>query len=111
LHGVRLLTKEAKKAALARIKALEKRDNDKFKTDEAKNSFESLIYEFRSWLQNDDNTVYETKDEIESLVSQCNGSEDWLYEAGAEVSYKEYQTKSYPLQGAYNKLKIRKEEH
>jgi len=50
LHGVRLLSKESKKAALARIKALEKRDNDKFKTDEAKNTFESLIYEFRTWL-------------------------------------------------------------
>ena len=84
------MSKEAKKAALARIKALEKRDNDKLKTDEAKNTFEALIYEFRSWLQNDENAVYETKDEIESLLDQCNGSEDWLYEAGAEVSYKEY---------------------
>lgn len=66
---MRLLSKEAKKSALARIKALEKRDTDKLKTDEAKNSFESLIYEFRSWLQNDDNAVYETKVEIESLLN------------------------------------------
>lgn len=55
LHGVRLLTKEQKKQASVRIKALEKRDNDKFKTDEAKNSFEALIYEFRSWLNEDEN--------------------------------------------------------
>lgn len=55
IHGVRLLSKEQKKSALARIKALEKRDQDKFKTDEAKNTYETLIYEFRSWLQNEDN--------------------------------------------------------
>jgi len=53
LHGVRLLSKEQKNAAKQRIKALEKRDSDKFKTDEAKNTFESLIYEFRGWLQDD----------------------------------------------------------
>ncbi len=50
LHGVRLLNKDQKNAAKQRIKALEKRDSDKFKTDEAKNTFESLIYEFRGWL-------------------------------------------------------------
>lgn len=59
LHGCRLLTKENKKAAKDRIRALEKRDNDKYKTDEAKNTFESLIYEFRSWLNEDENQVYE----------------------------------------------------
>jgi hypoxia up-regulated 1 len=55
LHGVNLLSKEQKKQSKDRIKALEKRDNDKFKTDEAKNSFEALIYEFRSWLSEEEN--------------------------------------------------------
>lgn len=90
LIGVSLLSKDAKKEAKNRIKALEKRDNDKFKTDEAKNTFESLIYEFRSWLNEDENQVYEEASQIEALVDKCNSGEDWLYEAGAEVSFKEY---------------------
>lgn len=108
LFGVKLLSKDAKKEARSRIKALEKRDNDKLKTDEAKNTFESLIYEFRSWLNEDENQVYEEESTIGDLIAKCNDNEDWLYEAGAEVSYKEYQTKTYDMQGAFAKLKIRK---
>lgn len=37
------------------MKALEKRDNDKEKTDEAKNDFESTIYAFRDFLREDEN--------------------------------------------------------
>ena len=76
---------------------MEKRDSDKFKTDEAKNTFESLIYEFRGWLQDEENQKYETSAEIEKLIEKCNIGEDWLYDAGPEVSYKEYQTKGYDL--------------
>ena len=47
---------------------MEKRDSDKFKTDEAKNTFESLIYEFRGWLQDEENQKYETSAEIEKLI-------------------------------------------
>ena len=111
LHGLRLLNKEQKNAAKSRIKALEKRDSDKFKTDEAKNTFEALIYEFRGWLQDDSNAVYVQESERETLIAKCNSGEDWIYEAGSDVSYKEYQTKSYDLQGAYSKLKTRKQEH
>ena len=53
------MNKDQKKAARERIKALEKREQDKFKTDEAKNTFEALIYEFRTWLGDEDNQVYE----------------------------------------------------
>ncbi len=111
IHKVRLLNKEQKNAAKQRIKALEKRDSDKFKTDEAKNTFESLIYEFRGWLQDDSNAVYAEESERESLIAKCNSGEEWIYEAGSDVSYKEYQTKGYDLQGAYSKLKTRKQEH
>jgi hypothetical protein len=55
LHENRLLSDESKKEAKSRLKALEKRDTDKLKTDEAKNTYESLIYEFRTWLNEDEN--------------------------------------------------------
>lgn len=96
-HNVRLLSKEQKKAAKTRISALEKRDNEKFKTDEAKNNFESLIYALRGWLQEDENLVYEKGEEIEKLIEQCSKAEEWLDDAGAETGYKEYQTKGYEL--------------
>lgn len=111
LINVRLLSKDAKKEAKTRIKALEKRDNDKLKTDEAKNEFESLIYEFRAWLNEDENHVYETADIIEELIKEVNNNEEWLDDASNDVGYKEFQTKSYGLAGSMNKLKIRKSEH
>lgn len=88
LIGVRRLSKDAMKEAKTRIKALEKRDNDKFKTDEAKNDYESLIYEFKDFLREDDNQVYESETEIEALLEVCNDAQDWLDDAGSSVDYK-----------------------
>lgn len=57
-HTVTLLSSEQKKEAKARLKAHNQRDSDKLKTDEARNNYESLIYEFRSWLNDDDNQLW-----------------------------------------------------
>lgn len=40
------------------MKYFEKRDEDKLKTDKAKNEFESIIYSFRGWLNEDSNAPY-----------------------------------------------------
>jgi len=48
--GARTLNDIQIKDAKKRIKALEKRDENKKLTDEAKNSYEELIYEMRGWL-------------------------------------------------------------
>lgn len=78
------------KAAKKRIKALEKRDEDKHKNDEAKNTYETDLYAFRGWLNEDENAAYiseKDKDEqLESLVK----AEDWLDEDGSEAGYKVY---------------------
>lgn len=102
----RLLTKEQKDAARKRIKALEKRDNDKLRTDEAKNDFESLIYAFKDFLQDDANLKYTT--ESDELLEKLQKASDWLDDAGSDVGYKEYQTKGYDLQADFSKLKNRK---
>lgn len=93
------------------MKELEKRDNDKFKTDEAKNDFESIIYEFKDFLYDDENEVYESAAQIEALLEACTEARDWLDDAGPEVGYKTFQTKTYELQSKYSKLKTRKSEH
>jgi len=48
-------------------------------------------------LQDDSNAVYAEESERESLIAKCNSGEEWIYEAGSDVSYKEYQTKGYDL--------------
>lgn len=93
------------------MKALEKRDNDKLSTDEAKNEYESLIYEFRGWLNEDENQVYDTPQGIEIALQKVSEASDWLDDAGPKVGYKEYQSRSYELLGDFSKLKNRKEEH
>jgi hypothetical protein len=55
LNNVRLIEGGKRALAVGRMRALEKRDEDKKKNDAAKNDFESLVLEFRSWLNDDDN--------------------------------------------------------
>lgn len=88
---------------------MEKRDNDKLKTDEAKNSFESLLYDFRDFLRDEENEKY--TDELDQMFDKCDKEADWLDDAGPEVGYKEYQTRSYDLQSMFSKIKVRKQEH
>ena len=111
LHGARVLTKDQLKAAKDRIKALEKRDTDKRMTDEAKNSYESLIYEFRAWLREEANEKYVTEEDREAKLAMLEEAEDWLYEAGADVGYKTYQEKQYGLMADKTKFDKRREEH
>ena len=41
--------------AKERIRAHERRDEDKVKTDKAKNDFEGVIYALRDWLNDESN--------------------------------------------------------
>ena len=98
-------------AAKKRIKALEKRDDEKKLTDEAKNSFESLIYEFRAFLQDDDCEAFVSDEDRMELVKKTGDFEDWLYDDGSDVGYKVYQEKHYDLLADYSKIKNRKEQY
>ena len=110
LHGARLLNKDQIKEARKRITSLEKRDEEKKLTDEAKNSFESLIYEFRDFLRDEDNFLYIKEADRDSLMQKLEQSEEWLYDDGSDVGYKVYQEKSYELMTDYSKYKKRKEQ-
>ena len=101
------MIKDAKK----RIKALEKRDENKRLTDEAKNTYEELIYEMRGWLNEDENEQYVKEEEREDLLQKLEDAEDWLYGDGSDLGYKEYQNKRYDLQVLYTPIVKRKTEH
>ena len=53
--------------------------------------------------------MYATEEDRESLITKTEDAEEWLYDAGSEVSYKVYQEKQYELMSEYSKLKNRKE--
>jgi len=91
LTKVRLLEYSNRLLAISRIKSLEKRDEDKKKNDAAKNDFESLVIDFRSWLNDDANEAYTTQNEREKYIDKCNDGEDWLYGEGSDAGVKEYQ--------------------
>jgi len=111
LIKVRLLEADKKALANGRIKSLEKRDEDKKKNDAAKNDFESMVLDFRSWLSDDVNDAYTTQNEREKNIDKCNDGEDWLYGEGSNAGAKEYQSKGKELKELFNKFKIRKSEH
>jgi len=56
------LSEEGLRQAKSRMKWYQKRDEDKIKTDIAKNEFESSIYSMRDWLREDENMPYVGED-------------------------------------------------
>lgn len=68
--GPKLLSKEQIEKAKERMKYFEKRDENKIKTDKAKNDFESIIYGLRGWLNDDSNTKYFQKKDQEYLLEK-----------------------------------------
>lgn len=97
IHGVNLLSKDAIKDAKKRITALEKRDEDKLKNEQAKNDFETLIYGFRDWLNDSDNDQFVTSSEKDEQNTNLGTESEWLYDEGDDAGFKEYQKRGYEL--------------
>lgn len=76
--------------AKKRLKWYSKRDEDKIKTDIAKNDFESMIYKMREWLREDDNADFVEESVREERIEKLAEMEDWLYEDGADANYTVY---------------------
>ncbi len=106
------MTAEQIKAAKDRLKAYEKRDEDKAKTDKAKNDFESVIYAMRDWIQEDENIPFVGgADKQDAILGALREAEDWLENDGDSAKYSDYQSKFSELNGKFLKLKMRKEEY
>ena len=90
------------------MKWYKKRDEDKIKTDVAKNDFESMIYKMREWLRDDENAPYVEESQRESYIEQMNELEDWLYEDGANANYTVYQDKYKNMTQDFDKFNNRK---
>lgn len=100
------------KAAKDRMKKLDKRDSDKVKTDKAKNDFESIIYSFREWINEDANFGFIEMGGIERITMWLASEEEWLLDGeGDYASYLDYMDKLHDLSFNYTKLKSRKNEY
>jgi hypothetical protein len=49
-----------------------------------------LIYEFRGFLNEDENTPYVDDDKKEEFLDKTRQEEDWLDDEGSDAGYKSY---------------------
>lgn len=68
------------------MRAFEKRDEERAKTDKAKNDFESVIYMLRGWLTDEENNPFIPSEDQDILLSQLTKEEDWLLEGEGDNS-------------------------
>ena len=93
------------------MKWYQKRDDDKIKTDMAKNDFESMIYSMREWLREDENAPYVEESAREAYIEQLTEWEDWLYEDGANQLYTVYEKMHKNMTKDLDQYKARKNAH
>ena len=89
----------------------EKRDEERAKTDKAKNDFESVIYALRDWINEDENVPFVGSANVDDVLALLRTSEDWLEDDGSDANYTEYTKKYRELNRKYESFKTRKEEH
>jgi molecular chaperone DnaK (HSP70) len=103
------MTEDQLRVGKARLKWYKERDEDKIKTDIAKNDFESMIYKLKDWLREEENWPFVKADVKDTYLEQLTEMEDWLYEDGSDQNYTVYGDKAKNLTRDYNKFNGLKE--
>lgn len=102
------LDEESLRTAKSRLKWYTKRDENKIKTDEAKNNFEAMIYTMRDWLRDDENAPYVEESASAAYIEQLTEWEDWLYDEGSNLMYNVYEDMFKNMTKDLNSYKARK---
>lgn len=110
-YGKQSLTKEQMVIAKERIRSYERRDEEKIRTDKAKNDFESVIYALREWINEESNQAFIKSSDVEDMMNTLMTEEDWLMDEGDHANLTEYQTRFYELNSKLVQYKSRKSEH
>lgn len=109
--GSTQLNADQMKTAKQRLRNFDKRDEEKFKLDEAKNNFESILYSFRDWVQTEENIPFVGEERQEEILKEIMEHLDWLdYGDSDKASYKDFNEKYVSLRTEKNKLVERQEE-
>jgi len=95
----------------ARMKWYNTRDQEKIKTDIAKNDFESMIYKLKDFLREDDNFPYVEEEVRDEYMEKLTEMEDWLYEDGSDLNHTVYNNKAKNLTNDFNNWSNLKNEH
>lgn len=94
-----------------RLRAFEKRDEEKAKTDKAKNDFESIIYALRDWVSESENIQFVgSNEEVEKILEDLREAEDWLENDGYMSTFDEYNKRFLALFKHSQSFKTRKDE-
>lgn len=99
------------RAARERLRWYEKRDEDKFKTEKAKNDFETVIYALRDWINEDENLPFVGSSKVEEVMELLRVAENWLEDEGYNAKYAEYLSKFTELSTKFSSFKSRKDEY
>lgn len=93
------------------MKWYKQRDEDKIKTDIAKNDFESMIYKLKDFLNEEENHQYVEEAGRLIYIETLSEMEDWLYDEGSDMNYTVYNNKAKNLTDDYNRYNHLKTEH
>lgn len=84
------------------LKEMQRLDDIRIENAEAKNKLESYVYSSRDSLRTNKEAFLEAKvvseDDVLSLETEINETEDWLYDEGESVGSLEYRTKLRSMQ-------------
>jgi hypothetical protein len=96
-HGLKSMTKEEIQASKDRIRWYERKEEERARTDKAKNDFESVIYSMREWLSDHGEAhmpYIGSAERLEELLTQLSEGEEWLVDGdGVTATYQEYMDK------------------
>ncbi|KAG0495580.1 hypothetical protein HPP92_000271 [Vanilla planifolia] len=86
-----ILSKDMLTEAKTRLEVLDKRDAERRRTAELKNSLEEYIYSTREKLEDDENIKkVSSEDERQAFVEKLSEAQDWLYTDGEDASANDF---------------------
>ncbi|KAH6776152.1 heat shock protein 70 family protein [Perilla frutescens var. hirtella] len=85
------LSKESFSEAKRKLEALDKKDAERRRTAELKNSLEGYIYSTKDKLESEEFEKISTEQERKSFLEKLSEVEDWLYTDGEDASATEFQ--------------------
>lgn len=85
------LSKESFSEAKSKLEALDKKDEERRRTAELKNSLEGYIYDTRDKLESGDFVKISTSQERQSFIEKLDEVQEWLYTDGEDASATQFQ--------------------
>ncbi|XP_060188958.1 heat shock 70 kDa protein 17 [Lycium barbarum] len=85
------LSKESFSEAKSKLEALDKKDEERRRTAELKNSLEGYIYDTRDKLESEDFVKILTSQERQSFIEKLDEVQEWLYTDGEDASATQFQ--------------------